>query len=395
MLRRLISGLVLLAVAGALAWALWPRPLAVETSVVERRDIEVIVEEEGKTRIRDVFSVSAPIPGQVLRVTLHPGDVVVKDLTIVASIRPAAPGLLDARLKRVAEAAVASARASVDLAAAEVRQAEAQHVFLQSELTRAEILVKQGTISDRAYEKAKLDVETAGAAVESAKASLTVRKRELERAEAALIETAATEGPCCTDIRAPVTGRILRVLTESEQVVQAGTALLEIGDPTDLEVTADLLSRDAVMIKPGATAKIVNWGGPPLAATVDRIDPSANTKVSALGIEEQRVAVVLSLQGEPAKRAALGDGFRVVARITVWKGSNLAAVPIGALFRVGGNWAAYAVIDGQARLRPLEIGQRNGEFAEVKGGLNEGETVILHPSDQMQDGARVTPLPAH
>ena len=389
MLRRLITILIIAEIAAALAWAFWPRPVAVETAAIQRRDIQVTVEEEGKSRIREVFTVSAPINGQAERIGLHAGDSVVKGETVVAAMRPVAPGLLDARRKRVAEAAVASARAGVDLAAAEVKQAEAQLAFLRTELSRAERLSARGAISEKAYDKARLDVDTAAATLDSANAALSVRRRELERAEAALIETGASEGPCCTEIKAPVTGRILRVLTESEQVVQAGTPLMEIGDPADIEIVADVLSRDAVEIRPGAAAVIDNWGGPPLAATVRRVEPSAVTKVSALGIEEQRVPVILDLAEPPD---ALGDGFRVLARITVWQGRNLVAVPVAALFRQGGDWAVYAAVNGRAALRPVSLGRRNGDFAEVTGGLAEGDTVILHPSDQMADGVAVTPV---
>jgi HlyD family secretion protein len=390
MLRRLITLAILLAVIAGLAWAFWPRALPVESAVITARDIAVTVEEEGKSRIRDVFSVSAPISGQVLRIDLHPGDAVVKDETVLISIRPAAPGLLDARLKRVAEAASASARASVGLAEAEVKQAEAQLTFLRTELERAERLSRQGTISERALDKARLDVATAAAALDSARASLNVRQKELDRAEAALIETGTSEGPCCTEVRAPVTGRILRVLAESEHVVQAGTPLMEVGDPGDIEIVADILSRDAVEIKPGAPAVIDNWGGPPLAARVRRVEPSAVTKVSALGIEEQRVPVILDLAGEQ-DRGALGDGFRVVARITVWEGKNLVAVPIAALFRQGGDWAVYKVVNGRAELSLLQLGRRNAAYAEVTSGLAAGDTVILHPSDQLAAGVAVAP----
>lgn len=390
MLRRLITLGILLALAGGLAWALWPRPLPVETAAIARQDITVSVEEEGKARIREVFTVSAPITGQLLRVSLHAGDAVVKDQTVVAAIRPVAPGLLDARVKRVAEAAVASSRAAVDLAAAEVKQAEAQLAFLTSELGRAERLSRQGTISERALDKAKLDTATGAAALDSAKASLAMRQRDLQRAEAALIENASSEGQCCTEIRAPVNGSILRVLTESEQVVQAGTPLMEIGDPANVEIVTDILSRDAVEIKPGAAAVIDNWGGPPLAARVRRVEPSAVTKVSALGIEEQRVPVILDLAEEPGK-AGLGDGFRVVARITVWEGKGVIAIPVAALFRQGGNWAAYRSADGKAELRPLQLGRRNEDYAEVTSGLEEGDHVILHPSDQLANGSAVVP----
>lgn len=389
-MRRLITVLIALAVVGGLAWAFWPRPLAVEMAVIGPQDIAVMVEEEGKARIREVFTVSAPIAGQALRIDLHAGDAVVQDETVVVSIRPAAPGLLDARLRRVAEAAAAAARASVGLATAEVKQAEAQLTFLKTELDRAQTLSRQGNVSERALDKARLDVATAAATLDSATASLAVRQRELERAEAALIETGASEGPCCTEIKAPVTGRILRVLAESEQVVQAGTPLVEIGDPADLEIVTDVLSRDAVSIRPGAAAVIDNWGGPPLAATVRRVEPSAVTKVSALGIEEQRVSVILDL-ADARQAAVLGDGFRVVARITVWQGNGRLAVPVAALFRNGGDWAVYRVAVGRARRAVVTLGQRNDSFAEVLSGLAAGDTVILHPSDQLDDGIAVVP----
>ena len=391
MLRRLIMLLILLAVAAGLAWAFWPRPIAVETAAITRRSLEINVEEEGKSRIREVFTVSAPIGGQTQRIALHAGDSVIKDETVVAAIRPAAPGLLDVRLRRVAEAAAASTEAGLGLAQAEVRQAEARLAFLKTELARAERLAAQGTISESARDKARLEAETAEAILESARAALAVRQRELERARAALIETGETEGPCCTEIKAPVSGRILRVLAESEQVVQAGTPLMEIGDPANLEIVADILSREAFEIAPGAAAEIVNWGGPPLAATVRRVEPSAVTKVSALGIEEQRVPVILDLAGQ-ADAQGLGDGFRVIVRIRVWDGRNLTAAPIAALFRQGSGWAVYKVVGSRAVLQPVEIGRRNDEVAEVIAGLTAGDTVVLHPSDQMGDGVAVTPL---
>jgi len=396
MLRRLFQIVIMIAVIAAAAWALWPRPVPVETAVVGSRDIEITVEEDGKSRIRDVFSVSAPISGQMMRLNLLPGDAVTAQETVVATIRPAAPSLLDARTRRVAEAAVEAARAAVDLAGAELRQAEAQLNFLQGELTRASALVRRGTISERAFEKAKLDVETAMATVESANAALMVRRRELESAEANLLQ--GTEGgatdDCCVTVKAPVSGQVLRVLTESEQVVQAGMPLVEIGNPADLEIVAEVLSRDAVRMAPGAPATIEGWGGTPLRATVFRIDPSAVTKISALGIEEQRVSVVLRLEEDAARWARLGHDFRVVARISLWRGTNLLAVPIGALFRQGGGWAVFVAKDGTARLRTIELGERNTDHAEVKQGLTTGDRVILHPSDVIADGTRILVEPA-
>lgn len=219
-----------------------------------------------------------------------------------------------------------------------------------------------------------------------------VRQRELERAQAALIETGTSSDPCCTDIKAPASGRILRVLTESEQVVEAGTPLMEIGNPADLEIVSDVLSRDAVKIKPGATAIIEDWGGPPLTATVRRVDPSAITKISALGIEEQRVSVILDA-ADPTSTTQLGDGFRVVAKITVWEGKDVIAAPISALFRIGNEWAVYRVSDDHAVVQRVTLGRQNDEYAEVTSGLDTGTNVIVHPSDQIAQGATVTAIP--
>ncbi len=277
-----------------------------ETATIDRRTIEIAVEEEGKTRIREVFTVSSPLTGRMARINLHPGDPVVANSTVIAQIRATAPTLLDSRTRRVAEAAIDAAIANVDLANAQLSQAEAQGEFLKGELDRAERLARTGTTPERSLEKARLDLATGAAAIQSARANLVVRQRELERARAALLEPGETEDEvdCCVPVKSPVSGRVLRILTESEQVVQPGTPIVELGDPDDLEIVVDLLSRDAVRVKPGAKAAIEGWGGGPLQAEVERVDPAAFTKVSALGIEEQRVSVVLTPLGDPRGLAA-------------------------------------------------------------------------------------------
>lgn len=390
-MRRLLLILLVLAGLGAAAWTLWPKPVAVETAVIAARDLDVDVEEEGKTRIREVYTVSAPISGQLLRLALHAGDHVNAGETIVASIKPVPPGLLDARARKIAEAAIDAAAAAVDLAVAQEKQAEAQLEFMSGDLARAKELVGHGTIAQRAFDKAVADEAVARADVERAKANLLVRQRELESAKAALIETGSdSDANCCIEVKAPVTGTVLRVLTENEQVVPAGTPLIEFGDPHNMEVVVDLLSRDAVRVVPEADATIESWGGKPLKATVTRVEPAAVTKVSALGIEEQRVSVVLRLDDPPEQWLKLGHGFRVVVRIRLWHGRGLIAVPIGALFRQGADWACFTVKDGAAHLARLGLGERNDEYAEVKSGLAAGDTVILHPGDAVQDGVRVT-----
>lgn len=394
MIRRVTILAITLAVLGAFVWAFWPRPIPVETEVIARRDITVEVEDEGEARIREVFSVSAPIAGQMLRVELHAGDRVTAGETVVARIRPAAPALLDARSRRVAEATLQAAEAAVELARAEVTRAVAQLGFRQGDATRAASLRGRGAISERDYDMAQLDLSAAEAALASAKATLSVRERERDSAQAALSEddAAGEAAVCCTEVMAPASGEVLRVLTESAQVVQPGQPLLEIGDPADMEIEVDLLSSDAVRVAPGAQATISEWGGPPLAARVLRIDPSATTRISALGIEEQRVRVVLGLDAAAA-RPDLGDGYRITARIKVWEGQGLTAIPIGALFRAGSDWATFVVTDGRAERRRITLGERNARYAAVTEGLEPGETVILHPSDQVADGVLVDLAP--
>ena len=395
MLRRIVFTVIaLLALAGT-AWALWPKQLTVETAIVDRRTIDVSVEDEGKSRVREVFTVSAPITGRLMRLTLHAGDNVVAGETVIASIKPTEPVLLDARTRLVAEATQQAAAAQVDLAASQLREAEAQLPFAKSQLDRANALIERGNISEQAYQKAELDVTVAQTQVDSAQANLIARQNELKSASAALSQGPAEDDAahCCVEVRAPVSGRVLNVATESEQVVQAGTPILSVGDPLDLEVVVELLSRDAVLVNKGAMATIDGWGGSPLRAEVASIEPAAVTKVSALGIEEQRVTAVLRLLDPLDTRQRLGHGFRVVAHISVWRGDNLVAVPIGALFRQGASWAVFTDNDGAAHSQPLELGQRNADYAEVTSGLQPGAVVILHPSDQLKDGTAVSKAP--
>lgn len=391
-MRRLILAVVVLALLAGIVWAFLPRPVAVEVVDVVPRTIEVAVAEEGEARIREVFTISATIGGKLRRIDLHAGDPVLAQKTVVAVIGPAAPALLDSRARGVAEATKSAAQSAVDLARAQVAQSEAALEFMTSEAERSAALYERSAISQRVLDTAILEQKTAQAAVDSAKANLAVRQRELESAEAVL----GTGDPYCAettciDIIAPVSGRVLRVLSESEQVVQPGTPIMEIGNPGNLEIAVDLLSRDAVRVRKGAEAQITGWGGGPIAARVERIEPSARTKVSALGIDEQRVRVILTLRGDPNDWQLLGHGFRVIAQINLWKGDNVLSIPVGALFRDGSDWATYAVQDGRARLRIITLGERNESFAQVLSGVTAGDQVVLHPSDLVADGVAVNP----
>jgi HlyD family secretion protein len=305
-----------------------------------------------------------------------------------------APAFLDVRTLREAEAHVEAAKANVALAQAETNQAAAELEFAQSELARAHALIRSKAISERTLERARIDAETRQASLARAKASLEVRKRELESAQARLIapeEAWKGEVPagCCVTVKAPVNGRVLRVLQESERVIVAGTPLIEIGDPENLELVVDLLSADAVKVAEGAAAVVDAWGGKSLTAKVTRVEPAGFTKVSALGIEEQRVRTILKLQDVAEGVDKLGHQYRVFVRIAVYEATSALRVPISALFRRGEQWVVYVVENGRTRGVALQIGQRNAAFAEVLQGLDEGALVVLHPSDRVHERTRV------
>jgi len=308
-------------------------------------------------------------------------------------MEPARPAFHDVRTHEELRGALAAAEADVRFAEAEVRRIEATLEFSRSELRHAQALARADAISAKALDRARFDVDTNEAALASAKAQLEVRRSERASAAARLGEPNPAEGQqalaCCVQIRAPVTGRVIRIPQESEAVVQAGTPLIEIGDPRDLEIVADLLSTDAVQVKPGAPVRVNGWGGPPLKGTVTRVDPAGFMKVSALGIEEQRVKTIVDLADPPETWSALGHDFRVIVHIATWSSERAVVLPVGALFRAGEQWAVFLVMDGRARVRPIEVGHRNSRVAEVLSGVREGDQVVLHPSDRVGDGIAV------
>ena len=292
-----------------------------------------------------------------------------------------------------------AAEATLALAQAELNRVRAELTFARSELERARRLVLRNNISKRALDKAGRDVSTGQAAEESATATVRMRRHQLEMARAMLItpsqKNGKAGGQCCVDVRAPVSGRVLRLIQESEGVIAAGTPLLEIGDPSDLEIVVDLLSSDAVKVREGAAVMIEGWGGEAvLKGTVRRIEPYGFTKISALGIEEQRVNAIIDFAEPRQKWNSLGHGFRVETRIVVWQGENVLKLPLSALFRQGEDWAVFALVAGKARLRTLTIGRSNQSEAELKDGLAEGDRVVLHPSDRIADGVALVARPA-
>ena len=394
--RIALWSLLGLLVAAGLFVAFRPQPVQVDLLVAERGPLIVTVDEEGETRVKDVFVLSAPLAGLALRIELEPGDLIVADETVVTQIEPIDPAFLDVRSEAEAEAAVETALAARGLAAAEVEKARAELDFAQSELDRARALIRSETISERALDTAERAFRTEKAALDTAHAALRMRDWELEQARRRLISPSEAvrdfEACQCVDITAPVDGRVLRVIQESEAVVEGGDPLIEIGDPRDLEVVVDLLSEDAVKVRAGQRVLLENWGGPEaLEGVVERVEPYGFTKVSALGIEEQRVNVVIAFAGEPEGWARLGHGFRVEARVVLWEGEEVLRVPLTALFRDGQDWALFVVQDGRAARRQVTLGQRNGLEAQILEGLTEGEQVVLHPSDQVTEGVLLTP----
>ncbi|WP_448192767.1 efflux RND transporter periplasmic adaptor subunit [Azospirillum sp. sgz301742] len=397
-LRRALAilavGVPLLA---GLAYAFRPRPVPVDLATVGRGAMTVTVDDEGWTRVRDLFGVSTPVAGQILRVAVRAGDPVKEGETAVATILPSAPSFLDLRSRAQAEAALDAANAALTLADAEVAKARAELDFARSDLERARTLAQTKTVSPRAFDLAVLEVKTREAALTTAEANRRVRQHQVATARAALIDPSgvgpgAPEGSaaCCVTVRAPVTGRVLRVVTQSEGVVAAGTLIAEIGDVRDLEILVQLLSTEAVRISEGAPVRIEQWGGGTvLAGRVRRIEPYGFTKVSALGIEEQRVNVIVDFTDEHERWAALGHGYRVEVRIVVWQGGDVLTVPMGALFRDGGQWAVFVETQGRAHRRQVTLGWTNDAEAEVRGGLEPGERIVLHPSDRIVDGIRV------
>lgn len=396
LVKRTAKVVALGLVAAAAVWFAWPQPIPVDIAVVTKEPMEVTVDDEAKTEVRHVYTLSAPITGKVLRISPphHVGDEVFKDDTVVAVMQPTSPSFHDARSHEELQSALASAEAAVAFAEAEVRRIEAVLKYSLAELQRAEKLAKTGAISQQALDKARFDVEANEAALASVKAQFEVRRNEQAMIEARLRQPdddiSQTDPACCIQLRAPVTGRILRIVQESEGLVQAGAPLVEIGDPLDLQVMADLLSTDAVRIKPGASVLVDGWGGPPLRARITRVDPAGFLKVSALGIEEQRVHTEIDFVDPPAVWSQLGHDYRVTVHVVRWRDENALTVPVAALFREGDDWAVFAVRDGQAHVTTVKIGERNNRMAQVVSGLAPGDRVVLHPSDRIREGVAVT-----
>lgn len=380
--------LVLLVVLGIVLAALWPESVSVSVVRVERGHMLVNLEEEGETRVRERFVLSAPVAGRLQRIELEPGDAVTAGKTIVARLEPAASPLLDPRTRRELSVATAAARAAVGQARAERERQATQAERARVTLERDRELARAGAIPQEQLEVSDAALKTARDALSAAEFTVQRVESELELAEARL-GTPGVSGRLF-DMVAPASGVILRRLHESEALVPAGEPLLEIGDPTQTEIVADLLSTDAARVAAGAPVRIERWGGEQaLEGRVRRVEPSGFTKVSALGVEEQRVNVIIDWASAAGPPQALGDGYRVEVAIELWRGDDVAKLPSGALFRQGEGWAAFRVDGGRAHLTPVTIGHRTPSEVEIESGLSVGDAVVHYPPDTLADGAHI------
>jgi HlyD family secretion protein len=380
-----------LAVGALLAVALWPRPAIVDVATATSGPLVVTVDEEGMTRVRDRFVVSSPVSGRVMRVELDPGDVVRRGQA-VARVRAEPPPLLDERARAEARAAVEAARAALGRARAEERRARATVAQLSLELTRVRALADSRVVSAQELETQEARFKEADEAVAAAAFAAQAATFDLARAQARLMPASADTSGRVVTVTSPAAGVVLKRLRESESVVPAGDPLLEIGDPARLEVVADLLSTDAVRVKAGSRAIVGQWGGDDeLHAVVRRVEPAGFTKISALGVEEQRVNVILDFDDPSGACAALGDAYRVEVRIVVWEARAVLKVPTAAMFRDGRQWAVYRIVGSRARRTAVAVGHQTGQEAEITAGLSAGDRVVVHPGDTLTDAARVRP----
>ena len=379
-------------VVGAFMWAFRPRPVPVEVAPVRLGLFQQSVEEDGKTRVRERYVVSSPIAGRLARIQLKPGDAVKAGMA-VALLAPAAPGMIDARTARELTERVGAAQAALDQARANVARNEAAQLQAQADLARQAKLVSEGFVAASAVEQAQLAVQVQTRSLEAARFGQEGSRHDLAQARAALMRAqdgANLPRPAATwPIESPVAGRVLRVLQESENTVGVGTPLLEIADPHDLEVVVDVLSSDGARIAAGARVRIDVGRGVALDGRVKRVEPAAFTKVSALGVEEQRVNVIIDITSPQDQWRALGDQFRVDARIIVFERADAVIVPVAALFRASEDWAVFVDAGGSAERRIVKVGARTPIEAWIEDGLKPGERVIVYPSDSVAPGARI------
>jgi HlyD family secretion protein len=386
-----ISALIAAVVIAALYLTIRKPPYAVDLATVTQGPMTVTIDDEGETRVHDLFVVAAPINGRLTRIEIEPGDPVIAGQTIVAQMTPTTPDFLDNRNETRVRAQIQALEAVIASSAMRIEQARAERTLAAQQQARVEALFERGFATRAALDSANAAVSRTNAAVSEAATATEAARFDRDAVRANLVTPGSgPQGGKSLAVRSPTSGTVMRVARESEATVAAGTPLVELGNPRDLEIVTDLLSADAVRLPPGARVLIDNWGGAtPLNGIVRRIEPFGFTKISALGVEEQRVNVIIDISDPPEKWVRLGHGFRVIIRAVEWETANALQLPVSALFRDKGKWAVFAVENGRAKLMPITIGRINDERAELLRGLRKGATVILHPSEKITDDARV------
>jgi len=391
-IRALIWAVVLIALMIAATMAFIPKPVAVEAAIASKGDLRITVQEDGKTRIREKYIVSAPVAGRLSRIELKAGDEVCDEGSLIAVILPAEPTMLDARSKAQAQARVEQAESAVKRAEAGAQQVRVNYELSKTKFERAQRLKDSNAISRDEFDIAQAEYLSATQATRTTKFDQEIAKYEWDMAKATLLQFTA-EGESNSkpfEIFAPVCGKVLRVFQESATALNVGTPLIEMGDPQNLEIEIDVLSTDAVRIKPGSQLAIEHWGGDsPLRGTVRVIEPAAFTKVSSLGVEEQRVNIIADFSESPERLASLGDGYRVEARITVDQLNNVLLIPNSALFRHQREWHVFRIVDNRALMQPVKIGLQNESQTQILEGLNPKDEVILYPSDAISSNTKV------
>jgi len=384
--------IVAVVIIASVVWGFWPQAVLVEAIAVKRAPLTVTIEEEGRTRVIDRYVISAPVDGVACRMQLHVGDPV-RQGEVLLSITPLESQVLDPRRRAQTQSQVAAAKSALRAAEEQVHAAAAAAQLASNELKRLRLLLDKGLIARDAFDKAATAAQTSAANKRSANFNVEVARYELQAAQTVLNYTAGSKGEPAerVPVRSPITGKILKVARECEGPVRTGEALLEVGDPSALEVEVDVLSADAVRINPGMKVLFERWGGEhPLQGVVRRVEPVGFTKVSALGVEEQRVLVISDFTSPTAEWQRLGDGYRIEARFILWHEDNVLQAPTSSLFRYSSGWAVFVVENGHAKRREVKVGRRNGLFAQIVDGVKENDMVINHPSDQVEDGRRVT-----
>lgn len=384
-----LAGISALVVGGLIFVTVRPEPIPVDLHTIERGEFVVTVDVDGETRVTELYEIAAPISGFALRTPLKVGDPVVAGETVVARVEPSSPALLDARSRLQAEAHVREMEAVMTVALSDKRKSEEDLAYAQSQYDRIAQLVERKVASITSLEDVHQQRAIAEAALQSAEARIDQAKSGLDAAKAALVEMSSESdgSACCVPILAPADGVVLDIDAVSARPVVAGARLLSLGNPEEIEIVADILSTSAVSLPENARASVERWGGPEVEAELDRIEPAARTKVSALGIEEQRVNAIFNITSPRETHSGLGHGFAVFLRIVEFEADDVLQVPLSAVFRVGNGWAVFRAVGTRVERVAVELGERNGRYTVVHSGLEVGDRVVEHPSEKLTDGA--------